>query len=308
MGPRTRAVTHVLVTVVLVLLASGSVAGLSLVSLAGARAQLGSLTARAQGHITAVDQDADTAHVSWTLPDGREASAAVDLASGTPKVGTQVPVGYDPSTPSRAVIPGAELLVGTDRAGGELLFITLVVALVLVITAVRALTRVRLPRRPGTHVRVRRVRVQAGLMARSWLETEDLPRRWIPVHFDPVLVTLPTPSTVTLHGDPRTQRLVAASVEGVTLYPSGLVARTEPRGRRVDNPSEVDSSVRSRAVSTRGFGHQLRADAVLLVPTPMIGLLWAYLDGGGAWSWLGATVMTATLALWLAALRGSDPS
>ena len=145
-------------------------------------------------------------------------------------------------------------------------------------------------------------------MARSWLETEDLPRRWIPLYFDPVLVTLATPSTVTLHGDPRTQRLVAASVDGVTLYPSGLVARNEPRGRRVDNPSEIDPSVRSRAVSARGFGRQLRADAVLLVPTPVIGLLWAYLDGGGAWSWLGATVITATLALWLAALRGSDPS
>jgi membrane protein YdbS with pleckstrin-like domain len=76
----------------------------------------------------------------------------------------------------------------------------------------------------------------------------------------------------------------------------------------VDNPSEVDDSVRARAVTVRGLLRQLRADIVLIVPAPLMGLVWAYLDGGGVWSWLGASVITAALALWLGALRGSDPS
>jgi hypothetical protein len=32
------------------------------------------------------------------------------------------------------------------------------------------------------------------------------------------------------------------------------------------------------------------------------------LDGGGVPVWLGATLVTAALALWAAAVQGSDPS
>ena len=45
-----------------------------------------------------------------------------------------------------------------------------------------------------------------------------------------------------------------------------------------------------------------------MVPAPFIGLLWTYVDRGGALTWLGATALTAALGLWLGALRGSDPS
>jgi hypothetical protein len=305
---RTRAVRHGLAATALVLVVCASVAGFAAVTLAGARSELGPLTSRGQAHVTRVDQDADTADVAWSLPSGPEAHATVQLDGTPPRVGATVPVGYDPQAPSRAVIPGASALIAADRASGELLFVVIAAVLMLLVTAVRLVSRLGLTRRPTVRVPVRRVRIQAGLMARSWLETEDLPRRWIPVYFDPVLVTLATPSTVTLHGDPRRHRLVAAVVDGVVLYPSGRVVREDPRGRRVDNPSEIDDSVRSRAVTTGGLVRQLRADLVLVVPAPVIGLLWAFLDGGGVWSWLGATVVTAALALWLAALRGSDPS
>jgi hypothetical protein len=39
-----------------------------------------------------------------------------------------------------------------------------------------------------------------------------------------------------------------------------------------------------------------------------VGLLWVVLDGGGMLTWACATTLTATLALWWAALRGSDPT
>jgi hypothetical protein len=49
-------------------------------------------------------------------------------------------------------------------------------------------------------------------------------------------------------------------------------------------------------------------DAALLVPAPLISLLWTYLDNSGLTGWLGATAITAAAALWWAAIRGSDPS
>jgi hypothetical protein len=303
MGIRTRAVRHGLAATVLVLAVCAIVAAFSATTLSSARASLAPLTARATAHVTAVDQDADTATVSWD-----QGSATVQLDATPPASGAKVPVGYDPAEPSHAVIPGAATLIAADRSSGELLFITIAAALMLLVTLVRFFSRLNLTKRPQVRVPVRRVRIQSGLMARSWLETEDIPRRWIPVYFDPILVTLPTPTTVSLFGDPRRHRLVAAVVNDVVLYPSGRVAKDDPRGRRVDNPSEIDDSVRARAVTARGLLRQLRTDIVLIVPAPIVGLLWAFLDGSGFWSWLGASVITAALALWLAALRGSDPS
>jgi hypothetical protein len=297
-----------LAATVLVLAVCAIVAAFSAATLSAARAELAPLTARTTAHVTAVDHDADTATVTWTLPSGGAAQATVPLDSTPPAVGASVLVGYDHSAPAHAVIPGASVLIAADRSSGELLFIAIAAGLMVLVTSVRLLSRLGLTHRPQVRIPVRRVRVQSGLMARSWLETEDLPRRWIPVYFDPVLVTLATPSTVALHGDPRRNRLVAAVIDGVVLYPSGRVVKDDPRGRRVDNPSEIDDSVRARAVTVRGLLRQLRADVVLIVPAPVIGLLWAFLDGSGFWSWLGATVITASLALWLAALRGSDPS
>ena len=305
---RTRAVRHGLAATALVLVVCAAVAAFSAATLTAARAELAPLTARAQGKVTAVDQDLDTATVAWQLPAGGQAQATVQLDATTPAIGAKVPVGYNPADPSHAVIPGATALIDADRSSGELLFVAIAAILMVIVTAARLLSRVGLTRRPLVRILVRRVHIQSGLMARSWLETEDIPRRWIPVYFDPVLVTLPTPSTVALHGDPSRNRLVAAVVDDVVLYPSGRVVKDDPRGRRVDNPSEIDNSVRTRAVTTSTALRQLRADAVLIVPAPLIGLVWAFLDGGGVWSWLGATVITAALALWLAALRGSDPS
>ena len=308
MGFRTRAVRHGLVAAVLVLVVCAAVAAFSALTLATARSDVAPLTARATAQVTRVDHDADTATVAWPLPAGSQAQATVQLDDTPPKPGFTVPVAYDPASPSHAVMPGAATLVAADRSSGELLFIAIVAVVMLLATAVRLLSRLRLTNRPTVRIPVRRVRIQSGLMARSWLETEDLPRRWIPVYFEPALITLPTPTTISLFGDPRRNRLVAAVVDGTVLYPSGRVVKDDPRGRRVDNPSEVDDSVRARAVTSRGLLRQLRTDAVLIVPAPVVGLLWAFLDGGGVWSWLGATVITAALALWLAALRGSDPS
>ncbi|MBV8931796.1 MAG: hypothetical protein JO285_04475 [Kutzneria sp.] len=308
MIPRTRAAWHGLTTTALVLAVCAVVAAFAFGALVRARAELSPLTGRTRGEVTGVDQKVWTVDVSWVLSSGRRVAATVPLEAPPPETGVAVLVAYDPANPSHAVIPGAALVAEADRASGELLFVLVVMVLVAVISAWRAATRVRLPRRHVESVSMRRIRVQKGLLARSWLETERTPRRWIPVYFDPSLVVLATPSPVRLYGDPWRDRLVAAEIAGTVLYPSGPVTKAEPRGRRVDNPSQVDDSVRSRAVTTRGAVRQTRADAALVVPAPLVGLLWSYVDGGGFPSWLAATLISAALALWLAALRGSDPS
>lgn len=303
---RVRAVRHGLATTALVLAVCAAVAGLSAASFVAATADLGTLTARAQAEVTG--SGPGSAQVRWLLPDGRLAVATVPLAARPPGPGTRAEVAYDPTRPEHAVIPGAAMLVRADRAASGMAFAALVALAVLGVSAWRLLSRARLTRRPATTATMRRVRVQHGLISRSWLETERGPRRWIPVYFDPVLVTLPSPAAVRVFGDPTVHRLVAAEVGGVLLYPSGAVARTEPRGRRRDNPAQPDEHATERAEASAAVRRQWRADAALLVPAPFVGLFWSYLDGSGASGWLGATVLTAALALWWAAIRGSDPS
>ncbi|WP_253767774.1 hypothetical protein [Goodfellowiella coeruleoviolacea] len=282
------------------------VAAASAVSCSDAAAEIGTLTARARGTLTTVDGHAVT--VSWPLPDGATATARIDLAAPPPPVGTTTEIAYQPADPWHAVIPGASLLADADRALNGLVFAALVGLAVLVAAGWRVCGRARLFRRPARRALVRRVRVQQGLLTRSWLETETGPPRWIPVYFDPVLVSLPSPAEVTLYGDPRADRLVAAAVDGVRLHPSGPVRAHEPRGRRGDNPTRPDEHARARARAVSGLARQFRVDSATLVPAPLVGLFWTFLTDGGFPAWAAATAITAALGLWLSAWRGSDPS
>lgn len=196
----------------------------------------------------------------------------------------------------------------TDRALSGLLYPIVVVALVVGYGAWLLVSRTSAFRRPARTVSVRRIRLQRGLVVRSWLETESAPWRWIPVYFDPVLVALPSPAVVTVYGDPGRDRVVGVEFGGVRLPVSGRVARREPLGNRVENPTEPDDTAASRAAVATRPAAQLRADVALLVPAPVVGAFWAFADGSGFAGWLAATLVTASLGLWWAAVRGSDPS
>jgi hypothetical protein len=230
------------------------------------------------------------------------------LAITPPAAGTRTEIAYDPTHPDRAIVPGAAVLADADRAASGLAFAALVAVLVLTIGGWRLFSRSRLRHRPTSDVLVRRVRVQRGLITRSWLETESGPQRWIPVYFDPILVTLPAPAMVRVHGDIRCDHLVAAEVDGIVLYPSGRIRKTEPRGRRIDNPLEPDATTPVRAATANTLRRQFRTDAAAILPTPAVGLLWSVIDSSGFTGFLGATTVSAVMALWLLSLRGSDPS
>ncbi|MFE3053235.1 hypothetical protein [Nocardia sp. NPDC059239] len=146
-------------------------------------------------------------------------------------------------------------------------------------------------------VAVRRVRQQHRLVSRSWLEfTIEGKNRWLPVYFDPMLVTL-TPGTAELAGR-------AVHVGAHRMYPAGRLRDSEPVGKLIDNPVRPDPEAMGRT----GIGRGLLLDAQSAVVGPFAGLLWVYSSGGGWPAFAVATLVAAAAATWLAAVRGSDPS
>ncbi|MDQ3760385.1 MAG: hypothetical protein M3460_01365 [Actinomycetota bacterium] len=298
---RSRALRYGAGTSALVLLVCALIVGMSALTVATVGARVSEATARAQGEV--ISAAGRAVEIRWSTA-GVQRTDTVELAVPAPPVGARTEVAYDPRDPLTVFIPGSTELAAVDRAASGMAFSGLIAAMVLGTAGWQVISRRRLRRRPGCPMPVRRVRVQAGLLTRSWLEL-DSPPRWIPVHFDPVLVTLPAPAWVQLHGDPQRRALVAADVAGTWLYPSGPVRADEPRGRRIDNPARPGPLP---TTATYGWRRQLRADAGLLTTAPVVGLLWTFLDGGSVLTFACATALTATLALWWAALRGSDPT
>jgi hypothetical protein len=295
LGLPARPVRHIALATVLVLVVIAVLGGLSLASYRAADDTLRVLTARATGTVTGAS--AGAAVVTWA---GR--SVTVAMSGSVPPVGTGTQIAYDPADPATAIIPGAAVLTDADRSRDGVLFAGFLLVLVLLVDGWLLVSRWWVARRPGVALVVRRISMRRGLMARTWLETED--SRWIPVYFDPAVVTLPAPTTVLAHGN----RLIAVEIPETMLYPSGRVRRVEPAGRRTDSPVRPDEYTAGRATAAARWRHQFRVDAALLVPAPLIGILWAYLDDGGVLGWLGATAVTAALALWWAAIRGADPT
>jgi hypothetical protein len=150
-------------------------------------------------------------------------------------------------------------------------------------------------------VRVTRVRQQHRLVSRSWLQIEGTGRpRWLPVYFDPALVTL-----TETEGE-LTDRTI--HVAGRRFYPSGRVRDVEPPGRLLDNPSRPDPDADTHAAKVTRLRHRLLLDAQSTVAAPIAALLWVYIDGGGLPAFLAAVTIAAVCSIWLSAIRGSDPS
>ena len=188
----------------------------------------------------------------------------------------------------------------------QLSALVVVAATVLGVTGYTWFAATRSGSEPGRPATVHRVRQQHRLTSRSWIEVrEERGSLWIPVFFDPVLVTLPTPTAATVHGAGRRRVVVW---EGRRLLPSGRARRSEPAGRLIDNPSRPgpDGPVRAR-VAARPV-RRLVLDAQFAVAAPFVGALWVYVAGGGVPAFAGATCVAAAVAVWLAAVRGSDPS
>ncbi|MBF6328609.1 hypothetical protein IU452_08765 [Nocardia transvalensis] len=154
--------------------------------------------------------------------------------------------------------------------------------------------------RPGT-AECKRVRQQYRLLSRSWLELTDGGRtRWLPVYFDSILVTLVESTAESGRG--------TVHLGGHRLYPAGPLRDSEPIGRLVDNPTRPDPDGPAHAAHASRLRRRLLLDAQYAVAAPFVALFWVYVVGGGLPAFLCAITVAAVVAIWFAAIRGSDPS
>jgi hypothetical protein len=304
--PHRRARTQLLVGYLPLLLVGAAVLAVLAVRLGAAQAELDRATAVARADLVATGRP----------PDGRGVAVSID-AGGTPRTGvlvltrpvhaaagTQVVVRYDPRSPAgRTVVHSSG--DATDRRVQDLLFGLVVVTAVLVVatvlTAVRLVSRLRLRRRPVAEVTATRFVVRQGLLVRDWLELVTAHGvQWLPVHWSPELARLAPGSLLAVHGTPVRGRLVLPVVDGSEVWPSGRLRPRPPRGER--RPADPDPA------ASGSWLRQVRGDAVALVVAPVLGLLWAFLDGTGPGGFAVATLVAAATLFWLPQLLGSDPA
>lgn len=299
------ALRYGLLTSALVLAVCAVLAVVAGTAFASASSTIGAATARTFGTVAGVDPVV----LSWTPAGGTEERRdPVALAGPPPPAGTRTEVAYDPATPGAPLVPGAAVLADADRALSTLVLAGVVAVLVPAVGVWQVLSRRRAVRQPPRTLDAGRVRIRSGLTARSWLETATVPPRWIPLHPDPALLALPSPSAVRFRGDPLRDRLVAAEIDGRVVPPSGPVRSTEPRGHRTDNPAHPDATAATPTGAQTSLRRRLRADLPLTAPAPLVAVLWTVVGGGGVGTWAATTALLAALALFTAAVRGSDPS
>jgi hypothetical protein len=170
------------------------------------------------------------------------------------------------------------------------------------LTLLRLLTRVRLRRAPAGEATATRVVVREGLLVRSWLELgTPAGARWLPVYWSPEVAALQPGDRIGLRGDPGRDRLVLPVVDGAEVWPSGRVRPRPPRGER-------RTAVPGPGAARVPWRRQVRSDVVPTVAAPLLGLVWAYVDGSGVAGFLIATVVAAAVIFWVAQLTGSDPA
>lgn len=164
--------------------------------------------------------------------------------------------------------------------------LVVVIVVILGLTTFRLIVALRGIRDVGSG-ELRRVRQEYRLISRSWLELDGT--RWVPVYFDPALIT-------------------AADLTGLRLYPAGRIRHREPVGRLIDNPSRPDTDAYARAARANRWSRRLLLDSQSAVAGPFAALLWIYLARGGVLAFVGATIVASAAMIWLNAIRGSDPS
>jgi hypothetical protein len=273
--------------------------------LSDAQAPLAAASSTAQATITATGRPANGLTVVFRDDAGRPRTGELVVRGPIDVLpGTTLLVRYDPAV----IVDPVAVYANGDAAHGrvaDLLFgLVAVVAVLLVaggLTAARLVTRPRLRSRPATRVTATHVVSRQGLVVRSWLEMgTPSGLRWLPVHWAPELDRLAPDTTLEVRGDPARDRLVLPIVGGTEVWPSGRLRTRAPRG-------DVRQAGVDPGATDLGLGRQARADGVVPFVAPVLGLLWAYVDGSGLGGFLLATALSAAVLFWLPQLLGSDP-
>jgi hypothetical protein len=301
---QVRAVRQMLLGLVpLVVLAIVLIVVMSL-RLADASAPLRAATSTAEAVIVSTGLGVDGRQIAVEYTDGTGAMQTGRLTLATVQdipLDERISVVYDPDRPSVVYARGdAQTAVVDDLAGG-LLIVTVILIAVSAVTVVRLVRRRRLSTAQPRQVPVRRARYRRGLSDRTWLVVDiDGGPAWVPVYWDAALERIgEQPVTVTAYGSPVEDSLIAFDVYGAMLWPSGRRRLMAPKGteRELDPP-----------VGEISMPRQARADVVVVLLAPLLGLLWAYIDESGPAGFVLSTAMAAGLLFWLPSMYGSDPT
>jgi hypothetical protein len=281
--------------------------------------QLSPATARAPGVVAADGTGSDGLDIAWTdSANARHTTRLVFPNVGKIAKDTKVTIFYVPDDPSRAYAAGDRL----DSKGRELasgvLFAVLVLLIGVFVTAFRLWRRRVAEKRAVTTLPVRWAQYRRGLIRRSWIiVTENNLEWWVPVYWEPGLASILAGTPAKVHGKPALDRLLVIEVDGMTLWPSGRRRPSRPRGKGdwIEGTVKYSKTVLKQRERDGGpdierisLGRHLAGDAALILPAPVLGLVWSYVDSSGPAGFGIATLLVATVLFWLPGVFGSDPS
>jgi hypothetical protein len=276
--------------------------------------KLSDATGRATGVVQHVGHDGGKreASISWTDRSGNRHTSQVSYpAASHPASGDKVALHYVPSNPARVYSSGDVTYDRLNSLVAGVLYAALIVIIAAIATGFRLWRRAGVGRRPADTVKLSRVRTRFGLIHRSWLvATRGNTERWVPVYWDPVLGRIRADTPLAVHGDLEGGGPIAVDIEGTRIWSSGRVRRTAPRGQQIANPGTYSkkNTPPAEPVKQISLRRQAFGDAGLVIVAPILGILWAYINGLGPAGFGVATALLIGVLFWIPSCYGSDPS
>src|SRR5262249_15827064 len=157
-----------------------------------------------------------------------------------------------------------------------------------------------------------------GLIRRSWLVVDDGKQEWwVPVYWEPGLNALLAGTPAKVHGNPALGQLLVIEVQGMVVWPAGPRRPAKPprRGDWVASTVKGTKTAEKQRDREGGpeiepvpLGRHLAGDVAMVLPAPVLGILWAYVDGSGLPGFAVATALVASVLFWIPGVFGSDPT
>jgi hypothetical protein len=281
--------------------------------------ELAPATATAVGTVDKDGTGSAGLDISWKDAGGQQHTSHLRFPN-VDKVaqGRKVTIFYVPDNPGRAYASGDSVDTRGRDAASAVLFAILVLFIGLVVTGFRLWRRAATQRRPAQTYPVRWAQYRRGLIRRSYLVVDaDKREWWVPVYWQPGLAAILAGTPAKVHGNPVLDRLLVVDVDGMTVWPSARRKPSKPRGRGEWIEGSVKYSkaaVKQRErdggpdIETVSMPKQLAGDISFVLLSPILGLLWAYVDRSGAAGFVVATVLVAAVLFWLPGVFGSDPT
>jgi hypothetical protein len=273
-----------------------------------------SATAEATVLQSGLGPDGKGVQLRWTDARGAEHRSQIRVPEiANVRTGGAVTLHYVPDNPDQVYVGGDETSVRLRNLAFDVVAVTVVLVVAVLLTVLHVLRRRRAERRPATTMPVSYARSKRGLVQRSWLVVDERGREWwLPVHWVPELAGLLAKTPSAVHGRPASDRLLVVDVGGTPVWQSGRKRSAPPSGDLVTASTPWSKSAQRRAEAvpppSAGLTRQLRGDAVLVAIAPLLGLLWAYVDGSGEGGFAGATVLMAGVLFWVPTVLGTDPT